>query len=190
MTIIRIPVPGLRYVPRYLTAEEQDELLAAVDEAPWSCELKRRVQHYGYRYYYRRASIDRNEFLGQLPYWAAALAGRLLREHYAPRRLNQLIVNEYTPGQGIAAHIDCAPCFADTILSVSLGSSCALTLTLAARAEQYQILLDAGSLLVLADEARYQWAHGIPARRTDRIAGRTIVRDRRVSLTFRTVLSE
>ena len=35
---------------------------------------------------------------------------------------DQLIVNEYQPGQGISAHIDCEPCFKNTIVTVSLGS--------------------------------------------------------------------
>ncbi|WP_231289239.1 hypothetical protein [Rickettsia bellii] len=28
---------------------------------------------------------------------------------------DQVIINEYMPGQGIAPHTDCIPCFSDTI---------------------------------------------------------------------------
>jgi alkylated DNA repair dioxygenase AlkB len=44
-------------------------------------------------------------------------------EGLADEVTNQTIVNEYRPGQGIAAHVDCVPCFGATILSLSLGSS-------------------------------------------------------------------
>jgi alkylated DNA repair dioxygenase AlkB len=49
-------------------------------------------------------------------------------------------------------------------------------------------VLTPGSLLMLSGEARYRWRHAIPGRKTDKVAGRSVVRGRRVSLTFRTVL--
>lgn len=39
--------------------------------------------------------------------------------------LNQIIVNEYWPGEGISPHVDKLK-FADGIVSVSLGSTCAM----------------------------------------------------------------
>ncbi|CEO17633.1 hypothetical protein RMONA_06370 [Rickettsia monacensis] len=33
------------------------------------------------------------------------------------------------PGQGIASHIDCIPCFSDTICSLSLSGGCVMELT-------------------------------------------------------------
>ena len=42
-----------------------------------------------------------------------------------PELADQLIVNDYAPGQGIPAHVD-APLFTDTIISISLGSSCVM----------------------------------------------------------------
>jgi alkylated DNA repair dioxygenase AlkB len=188
MPIIETTVPGLTCIPGYLTPNEQVELLDSIDRAPWSVELKRRVQHYGYRYDYRRKTVDRDMRLGPLPEWGAELAQRLLRDGHVPRVLNQLIVNEYLPGQGIAAHIDCVPCFADRVLSLSLGSSCILTMRHAETAADVPMLLDPGSLLVLAGEARYEWTHRIAARKRDVVAGQTIERGRRVSLTYRTVL--
>jgi len=35
-----------------------------------------------------------------------------------------MIANEYLPGQGISAHVDCVPCFSDRIASLSLLSPC------------------------------------------------------------------
>ena len=44
------------------------------------------------------------------------------------------------------------------------------------------------SLIILSDDARYEWQHAIPARKSDVVNGFKIARDRRLSLTFRTVI--
>jgi hypothetical protein len=43
------------------------------------------------------------------------------------------------------------------------------------------------SLLLLQGTARYEWQHGIPARKSDVRNGQRVQRGRRVSLTFRAV---
>ncbi|MEV0644056.1 alpha-ketoglutarate-dependent dioxygenase AlkB [Phytomonospora sp. NPDC050363] len=181
-------IPGLTLAPGYLDDAGQAALLGVVDGLPWSAELRRRVQHYGFRYDYKRKSVDPDLYLGPLPAWAAKLAARLHADGHAPRPLDQLIVNEYLPGQGIASHVDCVSCFADTVLSVSLGSSCVMDLSRRDRSEKVPLLLEPGGLLVLSGESRYDWLHGIPARKSDRHDGRVLTRGRRVSLTFRTVV--
>ncbi len=44
-----IQIPGLTYIPEYIPPDEQSQLLDLIDRHPWSAELKRRVQHYGYK---------------------------------------------------------------------------------------------------------------------------------------------
>ncbi len=181
-------VPGLHYIPDYLTREEQDQLLAIINDQPWLTDLKRRVQHYGYRYNYTHRSVDPSMFLGPLPDWAAQLAERLQQDGWVGYGLDQLIVNEYEPGQGISSHVDCVPCFGDTILSVSLGSACVMLFTHTRTAVQVPVLVEPGSLVVMQGEARYGWKHSIPPRKTDVYQGQRIERRRRVSLTFRKVI--
>ena len=67
--------------------------------------------------------------VGELPEWLKILSEKLYQEGYMPKIADQVIVNEYLPGQGISAHIDCEPCFQDTIVSLSLGSSCVMDFT-------------------------------------------------------------
>jgi alkylated DNA repair dioxygenase AlkB len=50
------------------------------------------------------------------------------------------------------------------------------------------MFLEPGSLTVMKDDARYAWKHAIPARKTDTYQGHKVERQRRLSLTFRTVL--
>ena len=42
-------VSGLMYVEGFVHESDERDLLAAVDAEPWLADLKRRVQHYGYR---------------------------------------------------------------------------------------------------------------------------------------------
>ncbi len=49
---------------------------------------------------------------------------------------------------------------------------------------KHAILLKPRSLLVFKNEARYKWQHGIAARKSDN----KIIRNRRISLTFRKVI--
>jgi alkylated DNA repair dioxygenase AlkB len=188
MTIVTPAIPGLAYVGGYLALAEQQQLLGTVDQLPWLGDLRRRVQHYGYRYDYTRKTVDSSLYLGPLPGWAARLAERLHRDGHIAHVPDQLIVNEYQPGQGIASHVDCVPCFGDTVLSISLGSACVMTLTQLSDRTAVPLLLEPGSLLVMAGAARYDWKHGIAARKTDTYEGATIERGRRVSLTFRTII--
>jgi alkylated DNA repair dioxygenase AlkB len=184
----RAAIPGLRYVPDFVTVEEHDRFLREIDANSWMTDLRRRVQHYGYRYDYRSRSVDHSMRLGELPPWAAEVAGRLLAEGYFAELPDQVIVNEYEPGQGISSHVDCEPCFTGTVASLSLGSTCTMNFTNKERGEVIPVFLERRSLVVLAGESRYGWAHGIPPRKSDDVAGRTLKRSRRVSLTFRKVI--
>jgi alkylated DNA repair dioxygenase AlkB len=181
-------VRGLVYVPALVPRDAQARLLQEIDAWPWITDLRRRVQHYGYRYDYRSRSVDQSMRLGDLPAWALVVAEALQRRGLLPRLPDQVIVNEYEPGQGISNHVDCEPCFDGNIASVSLGSACVMNFTSRATGEVMPVLLEPGSVVVLTGEARYDWMHAIPARKTDTFEGRTFPRSRRVSLTFRKVI--
>lgn len=179
--------PGARRVDDWVTAEEEAHLLAAIDDAPWRDDLRRRVQHYGWRYDYRARAVDATMRLGPLPPWADALARRIAAEGLDARAPDQVIVNEYLPGQGIARHVDCVPCFGPVVLSLSLGSGYVMDLHAPQTLQRLPLPLPRRSLLVLAGPSRLAWSHAIAARQTDVVDGVKVPRGRRVSLTFRTV---
>lgn len=181
-------IPGLTYIPNYISVEEQNELLHIIDQQIWSTLLKRRVQHYGYRYDYKNGTLAASSYLGKLPDWIQPLAKRLYSDDLTAQVPDQVIVNEYQPGQGITSHIDCVPCFGKTIISLSLGSPCVMDFIHPETQEKAQILLIPGGVLALKGEARYVWQHGIAARKKDNYQGGEFLRNRRVSLTFREVL--
>ncbi|MDX3230840.1 alpha-ketoglutarate-dependent dioxygenase AlkB [Streptomyces sp. ME19-01-6] len=184
-------VPGLRYIAGWLTPDAGAALLAGIDAAPWSAQLKRRVQHYGHRYDYGRRSVaaDSRETAPPLPEWAREMAGRLVAEGLMNEKAEQVIVNEYQPGQGISAHVDCVPCFGPVVAAISLGSSALMDFTNPDDGTKLAVPLAPGSLLVMTGPARYAWRHAIAARKSDPGAGGgRVPRGRRVSVTFRTVL--
>lgn len=187
MNAIQLP-PGTIYLPDFVTAKEEHEIVGALDAGEWNAEMKRRVQHFGWRYDYRARAVTADAFLGALPDWLSPVCARLEGETEFGRRPDQMIANEYLPGQGISAHVDCVPCFADRVASLSLLSACEMQFRHGASGEKRALLLEPRALLILTGAARYDWTHEIPARRTDTIDGEKRSRARRVSMTFRNVL--
>ncbi len=163
-------------------------MLSVIDQHPWLADLQRRVQHYGYRYDYTARQVTADLYLGALPEWLQSLAMRLHHEGRFATLPDQVIVNEYQPGQGIAPHVDCIPCFGDTIASLSLVSSCLMDFTHSNTVQKTSLFLSPRSLLLLQGDVRYHWQHGITKRKSDVVDGIKIHRGRRVSLTFRSVI--
>ena len=180
--------PGATYVADFIPPECEVSLVARIDAQPWLTDLKRRVQHYGYRYDYRARAVTPDAYLGALPDWLATLGARLVDLGWFDRSPDQVIVNEYQPGQGIAAHIDCVPCFSGTIASLSLLGACEMCFADRSNRNRCAHILAPRSLLVLQGPARFDWTHAIPARKSDVVAGERRARDRRLSLTFRNVI--
>jgi alkylated DNA repair dioxygenase AlkB len=178
-----MPISGLRYVPDYLDRTAHDRLVAAVDAEPWLASTGHRVQIYGYRYRHADHAVFR---IGGLPAWARELAQRLHRDGLLPGVADQMVANEYEPGQGIFAHVD-QPVFGEAVASVSLGSSCVMQFSGIGTGTLAETLLEPRSVLVLSGESRWAWLHGIPARHADRWQDHDFLRSRRVSLTFRLV---
>jgi alkylated DNA repair dioxygenase AlkB len=176
---------GLRYLPSFIKQDEAEELVAFIDAQVWDTGMKRRVQHYGWLYDYKASRVSPESFLGPLPGVFAEMVTRISDGIGETINFDQVIVNEYVPGQGISAHVDCLPCFGPVVAAISLGSTCEMLFQNMATKAQCSLLLEPLSLLVLAGEARKAWSHAIPARRSDVFRGTRLARNRRVSLTFR-----
>lgn len=181
-------IPGLLYVPNFITKEEESLLINVINSQSWLADIKRRVQHYGYKYDYKARTINYSMFLGPLPIWAMAIAKRLLQEGYISQEPDQLIINEYLPGQGIANHVDCEPCFGDSVISISLASNCVMDFVNINTRQKIELMLETRSLVVISNEARYKWTHGITQRKSDFYNGVKYGRKIRISMTFRKVI--
>lgn len=179
---------GASYFREAVSAAEEVSISAHLDSLEWSNVLKRRVQHFGYLYDYRARKITADAYLGELPDWLAIIAERLTDRGYFLSVPDQVIANEYMPGQGISAHVDCVPCFGNAIVSVSLLSGCEMIFRELRGQQTRTLFLDPRSAIRLSGVGRYDWTHEIPARKSDVVDGVKQSRGRRISLTFRNVI--
>ena len=183
-------VPGLKLLEGFLTPEEQNYCVEQVDAVAnqWRNDLSRRVQHYGWRYDYKARAITPDMHIGVLPDWLAKLAQKLYEETGLFDRVpEQVIVNEYLPGQGIAMHTD-HPGFGPTVCTISLLDDWEMDFAQHWK-DKTPALLQRGSCVVLTDSSRSIWQHGIAPRKTENLDSGRRDRKRRLSLTFRTVLN-
>lgn len=181
---------GLSFVPDFITKDQHDSLLKYINEQKWDTSISRRVQHYGYQYPYQVKVSDKRQLIPTtaIPELFKAILQPLLltagyiKEHFP----DQAIVNEYTPGQGIYAHTDNSAVFAETVISLTLGSGC--TMIFRKDEQEVNIYLPPRSLVVLTGEARYKWTHEIKRVKTDMLNDKKIPRNTRVSITLRNTL--
>ena len=170
----------------FVGAAEASQLLADVDAHPWDSSLARRTQQHGRKFDYTTKNVA--------PHGAAippCFDGLLARLAAVPRHVlpwdglaDNLTVNEYLPGAGIANHVDTHSAFEDGICALTLGDGCAMRLQ--RRDESHVIWLPPRALLVLSGASRYEWSHAIAMRRHDVLeSGERVARGRRVSLTLR-----
>jgi alkylated DNA repair dioxygenase AlkB len=186
-------ISGLKIYFDFISKGEEKELLSQIDDNEWLSDLKRRVQHFGYKYDYKARRIDQSFFIGEIPNWMTFLCKRLQENQLISFNPDQAIINEYVEDQGIAAHIDCEPCFGDTIISISLGGHCVMNFHREGSTKEQDkipLFIPPRTLIVMTRESRFNWYHGIPPRKTDKFNEQVHKRQRRVSITFRKVIIE
>ena len=171
-------IPGLTYRQNYITEAEEQELVSAVDTETWDMSWQRRRQIYGSSYGHSELAVR------PIPAWGLSLAKRLYGDGIGDRPFDHMLVNEYLPGQGIALHRDYEP-YDRTVVSLSLLSDCVMDFRRVGEPQRKSLLLNRRSLLILCDDARYKWQHGIARRKNDHWHGHIIPRTRRLSITFR-----
>ena len=111
-----------------------------------------------------------------------------------PTRVRQAILNLYRPGEGITPHVDLLNRFADGIVGVSLQGGCVMRFAQESQSASHDLYLPPRSLIVLTEDARYDWTHEIPPRVEDWVKegeddSVCIPRDVRLSVTFRWLLA-
>ena len=183
--IVETPPAGFELLKDFISATQELELIDVIDSSKWSTELKRRVQHFGWRYDYKARRVSQKDYLGPLPLWAQELAQQLFDKGLFPEVPDQVIVNNYEGPQGISKHIDCPECFRGPVATISLLETWDMFFTRKVAGETLKFVqpLPRRSVALLAGEARNVWLHEIPARQTEHKRPRV----RRISVTFRKV---
>jgi alkylated DNA repair dioxygenase AlkB len=177
------PPPGFRYVPEFIDAAEEAQLLEALgavafsDVAMRGQVARRRTAHFGWVYGYESWRIEPGPPLPP-PFHPLRRKTAALID-LAEEALAEVLVTTYPAGAGIGWHRD-APQF-DVVIGVSLLSSCRFRFqrgTGAAR-QTRAIELAPRSAYVLDGEARWAWQHAIPPMKAPRY-----------SITFRTLRTD
>jgi alkylated DNA repair dioxygenase AlkB len=119
-----------------------------------------------------------------LPDWLLPFAERLHADGHFPSVPDRALINEYHPGQGIGAHKDRDADHIRAVGIISLGSPIMMDFTRPGHQTRHHYLRPR-SLVMMRDEARDRWMHGITGRKSDRIGGLILPRGRRLSVTFR-----
>ena len=171
---------GLRYGAEFISPATERGLIERVAALPLQpfqfgqYEGKRRVASFGFRYDY---TLRRLQDADPIPPWLAPLIERVEGFGGPGTRIAQVLCTEYHTGVGIGWHRD-KPHF-DRIFGLSLGSPCRFRFRRNAGGSWQRFTLDAAprSIYMMADEARRDWEHSIPA-----------VEAPRHSITFRTMV--
>jgi alkylated DNA repair dioxygenase AlkB len=170
---------GFRYVPEFLSAEEESSLIPTVENLPFAAfdfqgyTARRRIVEYGWEYDFSSRKASRAE---PIPEFLVPLRARAAQEaQVTPAELVEAVVTEYPPGAPIGWHRD-VPQF-ETIIGISLLSSCRMRLKpYRTEGKLVSVILEPRSLYVISGVARWQFQHSIPA-----------VESLRYSITFRTL---
>jgi len=185
-------IVGLTLIEDFVSEDEELRLAEAARTSTRETRLaRRRVSHFGYEFSY--ATRDANVPCESIPAFVReTVLGRLGMDAYGATpgatsalRCDQITVNEYPRGVGLAPHVDTHSAFGETILSLSLLGGTVMEF----RREGYEhraLYLPPRSLLIMYDEARYAWQHYIPHRKNDNVEGVLTPRgEMRMSYTFR-----
>jgi alkylated DNA repair dioxygenase AlkB len=178
-------LPGLFLYPDFIDEAKEKQLLDEIDSQTWIVDYLRRLQYYGYRNELDKP-YDLIPFPIPMPPLIYQLSQEIVGQQILLHQPDQVIINEYVPGEGIKPHKDRAY-YENQICGVNLGSGCIMRFIKGKNEEVVDIVIPRRSLYVMQDDARKKWKHGIPPRKKDNIAGTLQQRERRVSITYRKV---
>ncbi|PZU08490.1 alpha-ketoglutarate-dependent dioxygenase AlkB [Sphingomonas sp.] len=159
------PVPGLAAQPHFITREEEEALIAAIDTldlTPFRFQQwtgKRLTRSFGWKYDFASGALSRGE---PLPDWlqpvrerAEAFAGLLSGE------ITQALMIRYDPGAGIGWHKD-RPIY-EHVVGLSLGVPATMRFRRKEedRWQRISLPLEPRGLYHLSGEVRHIWEHSI-----------------------------
>ncbi|MEJ7558088.1 MAG: alpha-ketoglutarate-dependent dioxygenase AlkB [Pedobacter sp.] len=178
-------VPGLFLYSDFIDEIREKQLLEEIDNQKWVVDYSRRLQYYGFRNELDKP-YDLIAFPIPIPPQILQLSLEIVEQKVLLLQPDQVIINEYTPGEGIKPHKD-RNYFENQICGVNLGSGCIMKFIKGKNLEVFDVEIPRRSLYVMQDDARRKWSHGIPPRKKDSINGIVQHRERRVSITYRKV---
>lgn len=173
---------GFIYRPEFLTEEEEEILLAYIENLPLEHpslrdhEAKRRIMSFGWGFNFRTGKLIPGP---PLPRFLSRTQTKIAKWlDIPPTRVAEALVTEYTPGSAISWHIDNESF--EKIVGISLQGWCRLRLRplrgLRDKKEVVTLEVEPRSAYIMQGKARWEWQHSIAP-----------VEALRYSITFRTL---
>jgi len=195
-------LPSLYFLENWISKEEEAEILKIIEKSPKECWVRlktRQLQNWG-------GIVGSEKFIAEpLPVYLQQICHQLHSSGAFPVHPNHVLLNRYTPGQGILPHTDGIRYHPFTA-TLSLGSSGVMKFyrnhqsTKDVNGHTLSVFLPRRSLLLFTDELYSSFLHSIPEVEADVIdskivnkellglkEGDTIARNTRISLTIRYV---
>ncbi len=174
-------VNGLFYIPNYISKTElsilKNLIINDIKLEPISSNKKsRRVAHYGFYYSYDHSGLKTAEAIPDNlkdivnPTRINNLIGDLIDKEF-----EQVIINEYQPGQQISYHTDHNNLFGPIIACITIGESVPIKFKLDDIVKKIDVA--EGSMYIMTCDARYKWKHALQNNK----------KDTRYSITYRTI---
>lgn len=175
---------GLSVHHKAFDSKMAERIAKSIILAQWDADMSnlenRSIQHYGDWSSWRRSeslthTIPVND--GSMPESFKHLIHHLRSSGIMTLEPNQANVYGYIPGQGIHQHLDHPERYDNEIVMISLAGTCTLRFTHDATGQVHDVKTMPGTVVVIRDDARYIWKHGIPKD--------SVKDDARLSLVFR-----
>lgn len=194
-------LPGLYFIPDFISPAEQAAVLADVLNGPWTDDRskKRKVQMFG-PWRTERYTIDPTKPGTPHPQYSAGLAARIAKEmkklpedggmkaedfasflKVGSDTECQLIINQYFPSDELDFHFDNPKAYGPVIAGLSLEGDGIISFR--SRGRSVDVALPPRSLYLMTGDSRYKWRHGM-------VEGKACTSDRRISLTWRNQLKD
>jgi alkylated DNA repair dioxygenase AlkB len=176
---------GLYHYKNFIDEKTQNEFINFINNQSWNTSIKRRTQHYGYEYNYKITDSKKLKKINDIPDIYKSIIQRIEKIIYKRfkkvYKFDQMIINEYTNGQGISKHIDNPRIFDKYVVTISLGSDCIINFV---KDEEYiDLKVEPGDMLLLTDDSRYIFTHEIKPNNINNSD------TPRISLTFRKIIN-
>ena len=177
---------GLHVIEDWLSLDDERQIVDDIDSRPWDTTIRRRVQHYGFQFKYSQLTVDSDRPVNDFP--SLIKSHVLYRPELCSFGFDQLTINEYLPGVGIASHCDTHSAFIETIAVVSLINPVTMDFVNHDNSRRVSLVIPPRSLYLMTGDSRFGWRHAIANRKTDvNLDGEVHPRLRRISLTFRKI---
>jgi alkylated DNA repair protein alkB homolog 8 len=155
-------IQGLTIIPSFIKEEKEREILSHI--RPSSVKIgqdRNTIKRFGSKLPYKASNIK------EIPAYLQELCQRIHDDGWVEEVPDSVTINEYKAGQKIDWHIDSLSS-GPVICVLSLMGNATMGMRRGTDTRMYDI--SARSLLIMEEEARYQWEHSIYPVKEDRFS--------------------